>query len=53
MCQDIFCHQLLTHWSKGSHGNLQTSQATAKAIGYSPQPHGKALLLKTTLTYAI
>lgn len=31
--------------------NLQSSQTLAKAMGWSPEPDSKALLLKTTLTY--
>ena len=31
----------------------ETSQAIAKAIGYYPQPDGKALLLKATLNNVI
>lgn len=55
---DILCYQvkplvpgmgyiLLSQWPKGYHETPQTLQA----IGWSPQPDGKALLLKTTLTY--
>lgn len=35
--------------AKGPHGNTQTSQAIAKANGYSPQLDGKALSTKTQL----
>lgn len=31
----------------------KTPQVISKAIGYSPQPDGKALLLKTPITYVI
>lgn len=41
------------YWHKGPHGNLQTSKAFAKGIGYPPQPDGKALLLETILSYVI
>lgn len=37
----------MNRWSKGSHGNLQTTQAIAKAIDCSPQTDIKALFLKT------
>lgn len=32
---------------------LQTSQAIATALSYSPQPDGKSPLLETTLTFVI
>lgn len=48
----ISCHQtklLILHlidlWAKGQHGNLQTIQAVAKTIDFSPQTDSKALLL--------
>lgn len=36
--------------AKRPHGNIQTYQDTAKAIGYSLQAGDKSLLLKTTIT---
>ena len=61
---DILCHylkppvpgkdyMLLNCWSKGLHGNPQTSQTIAKAIKYPSKPGGKARLLKTPVTYGI
>ena len=37
--------------AKGTHGNLQITQAIAKTIGCFPQSDGKTLLLKTVSTY--
>lgn len=42
---------LLSHWPEGFHGTPKTTQTIAKPIGCSLQPDGKALLLKTALTY--
>lgn len=33
----------LSHWTKGPHGNSQTSQAVVKDTGCSPQTEDKAL----------
>lgn len=39
----------LSCWPKGLHGNTQTSQSVAKAIGCSPNTDSKVPLLKTYL----
>ena len=56
---DIFCQQVkavpgmgyvqFNHWPKAHYGNPRTSQAIAKVS--SLQTNGKAIALKTTLTY--
>ena len=38
---------LIGFWPKGTHGNPQTTQVIAKAIGCSPQTEYKYLLLNT------
>lgn len=58
---DISCHQMkllapsmglisTSCWPKGSLGNPQTTQATAKVIGGSLQANIKVLLLRTMPT---
>jgi hypothetical protein len=62
LCLDILPHQpkpqaterdciLLNCWPRQFHRNPQTSQATAKTIGYSPQTCGK--VLKTALNISL
>lgn len=43
----------MSFWPNGSHGNLQTTQAVAKTMLYSPQTEGKCTLMKTTPTQLI
>lgn len=39
----------LSHWTKGPHGNSQTSQAVVKDTGCSPQTEDKALWMTMLL----
>jgi hypothetical protein len=38
----------LSCWPEGSYGTLHATHANAKAVDYSPQTDGKALVLKAT-----
>lgn len=42
----------LSHWSKGHHGSLLTTQAIVKVFVHF-QKYGKALLLRSVLAYII
>lgn len=48
-----FGYILLSHWPKGSHCPLATSQVTENAGGYYPQPNSKTMLLKIPHIYIV